>query len=36
VADALAPELRWDEPEVAVQLAAWAAEARAEGVIGSA
>jgi glycerol-3-phosphate dehydrogenase len=36
VADALAPELRWDEPEVAAQLAAWAAEARAEGVIGSA
>jgi glycerol-3-phosphate dehydrogenase len=36
VADALAAELCWDEAEVAAQLAAWAAEARAEGVVGSA
>jgi glycerol-3-phosphate dehydrogenase len=36
VADALAPELGWDERTVAVQLLAWGAEARAEGVVGSA
>ncbi|MEA2242299.1 MAG: glycerol-3-phosphate dehydrogenase [Solirubrobacteraceae bacterium] len=36
VADALASELGWDAAEVAAQREAWRAEARAEGVIGSA
>jgi glycerol-3-phosphate dehydrogenase len=36
VAGALAPELGWDEREIAAQLRAWGAEARAEGVVGSA
>jgi glycerol-3-phosphate dehydrogenase len=36
VADALAPELGWDEAAVAAQLEAWRAEAAAEGVVGSA
>ena len=35
VADALAPELGWDEAAVAAQLEAWGAEATAEGVVGS-
>jgi glycerol-3-phosphate dehydrogenase len=35
VAAALAPELHWDEAEVAGQIAAWQAEATAEGVVGS-
>jgi glycerol-3-phosphate dehydrogenase len=36
VADALAPELGWDEAAIAAQLRAWDAEASAEGVVGSA
>ncbi|MEA2149974.1 MAG: glycerol-3-phosphate dehydrogenase, partial [Solirubrobacteraceae bacterium] len=36
VADALAGELGWDADEVAAQREAWRAEARAEGVVGSA
>jgi glycerol-3-phosphate dehydrogenase len=36
VAEALASELGWDAAEVAAQREAWRAEARAEGVIGSA
>ena len=36
VADALAPELGWDEAAHAAQIAAWGAEATAEGVVGSA
>jgi glycerol-3-phosphate dehydrogenase len=36
VADALAGELGWDAGEVAAQREAWRAEARAEGVVGSA
>jgi glycerol-3-phosphate dehydrogenase len=36
VAGALALELGWDERGVAAQLRAWAEEARAEGVVGSA
>jgi glycerol-3-phosphate dehydrogenase len=36
VADALGGELGWDAGEIAAQRTAWRAEARAEGVIGSA
>ena len=36
VAEALAPELHWDEAAVTAQLRAWAGEATAEGVVGSA
>ncbi len=36
VADALAPELGWDEAARTAQIAAWGAEATAEGVVGSA
>ena len=36
VADALAPELGWDEAAIAAQLRAWDVEATAEGVVGSA
>jgi glycerol-3-phosphate dehydrogenase len=36
VAEALAPELGWDEAAITAQLAAWGAEATAEGVVGSA
>ncbi len=36
VADALQGELRWDERALDEQLEAWAEEARAEGVVGSA
>ncbi len=36
VAEALAPELGWDEAAVKAQLRAWDAEATAEGVVGSA
>jgi glycerol-3-phosphate dehydrogenase len=36
VADALAVELGWDERERARQLEGWGAEARAEGVVGTA
>jgi glycerol-3-phosphate dehydrogenase len=36
VAAALAPELEWDDAAVAAQLQAWAQEATAEGVVGSA
>jgi glycerol-3-phosphate dehydrogenase len=36
VANALGRELGWDAGEVAAQRDAWRAEARAEGVIGSA
>ena len=36
VAAALATELGWSDSECDAQLAAWSAEARAEGVVGSA
>ncbi len=36
VATALAAELGWDDAARAKQLAAWGAEATAEGVVGSA
>ena len=36
VAEALAPELGWDEAAITAQLRAWDAEATAEGVVGSA
>jgi glycerol-3-phosphate dehydrogenase len=36
VAHALAPELGWDAAAIGAQLAGWAAEATAEGVVGSA
>lgn len=36
VAAVLAAELGWDDGELRTQLSTWAAEARAEGVVGSA
>ncbi len=36
VAGALAPELHWDDAAIETQIGAWAAEATAEGVVGSA
>jgi glycerol-3-phosphate dehydrogenase len=36
VAQALAPELGWDDAAIEAQLGAWGAEATAEGVVGSA